>query len=237
MENMINEEQNKGFHWKNKLDELENVPGKSFNKEASWNKLHSRLSGNVGKKKVVWYWAAASILFFVIIFPFLVSRTTVEPKVVKIKKPAINHNEIILKPATDDKNNIVRNDVSVSPEKERGIALMNQKTHLTIVNAVTKKIGISESGGNDLTAQTILNSLQPIDTFSNIAIHLPQKKKLQVVHINELGDPLIAEPAIARNSERHSFQMKFASQEVFINPSVASRISGIITLKTSTSPN
>ena len=236
---MISEEHNKEFHWKIKLDELDNVPGESFSKEASWNKLHGRLRGNAGRKKVVWYWAAASVLFFIIIMPLLIPRTF-KTQVVNTKKLAINPNEIILKPAKDDINLIVKNHNIHSSTKEKDKALVNktyQKNRVAIVNGVVKEIDLSKKNDNDLAIQTTVNSLQPIDTFSNIAIHLPQKKKLPVVHINELGDPISAEPAMARNSERHSFQMQFGNQEVFINPSVASGTSGKITFKTSTTPN
>ena len=236
---MINEEHNKEFHWKSKLDELDNVTGESFNKEASWHKLHGRLRGSAGKKKVIWYWATASMLFFIIIIPLLMQRTF-DTKVVKTKKPAINPNEIILKPATDDRNILVKNNNNVSLAKEKDKALLNKtypKNHVAIINEVAKEIESRERNDNDLAIQTTVNSLQPIDSISSTVIHLPQKKKLPVVHINELGDPIIAEPVMARNSDRHSFQMKFGNQEVFINSSVASRTSRIITIKTSTTPN
>jgi hypothetical protein len=239
MGNMISEEHNKEFHWKSKLDELDNVTGESFNKAASWNKLHGRLRGIAGKKKVIWYWAAASLLFFIIIIPLLMPRT-LETKVVKTKKPAMNPNEIILKPAIYDKNILVKINNNVSPAKEKDKALLNktyQKNHVAVLNEVVKEIESREKNDNDLAIQTTVNSLQPIDSISSTVIHLAQKKKLPVVHINELGDPITAEPVMARNSDRHSFQMKFGNQEVFINPSVVSGESGIINLKTSTSPN
>ena len=46
------------------------------------------------------------------------------------------------------------------------------------------------------------------------------------MHINELGDPVKESPVVARKTERHSFQMKFANQEVFVNPSIASAKTG-----------
>ena len=39
----VNENPNDDFHWKNKLENLESLPGETFNKEASWEKLHDRL--------------------------------------------------------------------------------------------------------------------------------------------------------------------------------------------------
>lgn len=234
---MINEEHNKQIHWKNKLDELDNLPGESFNKEELWNKLHDRLRGNAGKKKVLWYWAAASVLFFVIIIPFLISDTF-DPNVVKTNKPTINPNENILKQSAIDKGFLVNNNVSTENEKNKVLKIKAKpKNKIAYVNVIMKQIDITQNSVEDMKTETTSNSLQAIDTFSNIGFKILQKKKLPVVHINELGDPLVAEPAMARNSNRHSFQMQFANQEVFINPSVASDKTGIITLKTISSPN
>ena len=61
----------------------------------------------------------------------------------------------------------------------------------------------------------------PVDTTISIVANLPEKKKLKVVHVNELGDPVSESPNIARYSEQHSFQFKIMNQEVYTRSSSA----------------
>ena len=81
------------------------------------------------------------------------------------------------------------------------------------------------------------NALAPVDNqVSSNAIE-PEKKKLRVVHINDLGDPVEESSAMARKTEVHSFQLKLANQEVFVNPSVHSGSTGFTILTIKNSPN
>ncbi len=59
---MSNESPNNDFYWRNKLEGLESNTGKTFNKEAAWDKLHGRLQKKSGNKKLVWRYAAAACL-------------------------------------------------------------------------------------------------------------------------------------------------------------------------------
>src|ERR1043166_1089701 len=67
--NMSNENPNNTSQWRNKLDELERLPGYSFNGDAAWDKLYGRLRGSTKSKKISWYWiaAAACVLFTLMI--------------------------------------------------------------------------------------------------------------------------------------------------------------------------
>ena len=65
IQNMLNEKPNNDFHWKNKLEDLESLPGETFNKEAAWEKLHERMQGKksqhkklygIGRQQHVYYW-------------------------------------------------------------------------------------------------------------------------------------------------------------------------------------
>jgi len=237
---MINEDPNNGFHWKNKLDELEILPGETFNKEMVWNKVHDRLHRKSGKKKTVWYWAAAAILLFLLIIPLLTLHKS-EPQVVKTETIVKQSNEIIKPGSTDDENYTVKSINNGTTSKDKTITVenkLNQKNHIDITYDVSGKIRFKDSASIiQFATETNTKSLQPIDTFSNIAITIPPKKKLKVVHINELGDPVEEPPTMARNADNHSFQLKLANQEVFINPSDISRATGFTIFKTKSSPN
>jgi hypothetical protein len=81
------------------------------------------------------------------------------------------------------------------------------------------------------------NFITPMDTLSSLVIIQPETKKLKVVHINELGDPVETLPEIVRNSDKHTFQFKIASQEIYINPTTASNTNGFTILKIKPSQN
>ena len=61
---MSNENPNNTSPWRNKLDELEHIPGSAFNRDAAWDRLYGRLGGNRKNKKISWYWIAAACLLF-----------------------------------------------------------------------------------------------------------------------------------------------------------------------------
>ena len=61
---MSNEDPNNTSPWRNKLDELEHLPGSAFNRDAAWDKLYGRFQGNKKSKKIFWYWIAAACLLF-----------------------------------------------------------------------------------------------------------------------------------------------------------------------------
>ncbi len=73
-------------------------------------------------------------------------------------------------------------------------------------------------------------------TISNVVI-THTTKILKVVHINELGDPVEPPADVARTKDLHSFQLKFANQEVYISPSLTSNNNGINPLKLKTFPS
>ena len=61
---MISDKPNNNIDWKNKLEDFEGLAGEKFNKEVSWEKLHSRLRQKPKNKRIIWYWMAAACLFF-----------------------------------------------------------------------------------------------------------------------------------------------------------------------------
>ncbi len=88
----------------------------------------------------------------------------------------------------------------------------------------TKLIRTGDAVSNSVfIKEPILPALQPLDTSANAVTVATLNKKLKVVHINELGDPVEESPGIARSADIHSFQLKLTNQEVYVNSSLASR--------------
>lgn len=233
---MISENHNK---WKPGMEELDRLPGESlYDKNTAWEKLHLRLGKKKQSKKAVWYWAAAACILFALIIPAIIrtkNNSQIARVEIKQKKSQVktylavpNNNKISapgVNPALEEHETVVADNFSNSKNKMIPQKKINEIHLYDTVNS------------RNLVAENNNKSLQPVDTFSNVAAIIPVKQKLKVIQINELGDPQEFQPGIARNADKHIFQFKFGNQEIFTNPSVASSDKGFTILKIKTSSN
>jgi len=214
---MLNEKPNDDFHWKNKLADLEDLPGKVFDKEAAWGKLHERMQGRPRNKKAIWYWAAAACLLLVLVIPWLFLANKREGILVKnnsIQKQAQPASPHLLTKNTKDIPATISSlavektlpDYSVKKNEKIKSLFKNDIAQLKIIQDKKEK--------PEFIKQEIANSAAaPIDTIISIVANIPEKKKLKVVHINDLGDPVAETPNITRFYERRSL-VKFINREV-----------------------
>lgn len=234
---MTNEKPNKSSDWINKLDELESIQGAPFNKEASWNKLYERLYSKSNKRKAIWYWLAAACLFFALFISLFISHNK-ENVLVKNNlrenknvSPFVQHMPVINKDTSPIVSSLLVNKkLFVHP-----IHKIDKRNTDIQHDMVSKKIGENkkeEGIGMGLSS----NAVMPVDTAISIVYNSPEKKKLKVVHINELGDPVSEAPNLARYYEQHSFQFKFMNQEVYtrFSPAVSKTGFKIFTTKNPT---
>jgi hypothetical protein len=231
---MTNEKPNNNSNWINKLDELKSIHGGAFNKEASWNKLHERLYSKSNKRKVIWYWLAAACLFFALFISLLMShkkenvlvnngiRTNKSNSPLVQNMPAINKDTTSIISSLSSKNELPGKSV-------HEINKTKASKHPNIIGSeiVQNKTEVG------ITQQLTNSAVTPVDTVISLVANVPVKKKLIVVHVNELGDPVAESPNIARNNEQHSFQFKFMNQEVYTrsSPTVAKTGFKIFTTK------
>ncbi len=217
---MPNENPNKEFHWKNKLEELESLPGEIFNKEVVWEKLHARLLPTTKNKKIIWYWIAAACLFFALCISFflsnkkenvLVKNNVLQKKINSLSSPLINKDTSVIITSSSNENKIPAHLIN---KIEKINTAINHKTLATEIVQNKKEENIPQ--------KIKTTAIMPVDTAKGIVINLPEKKKLKVVHINELGVPVSEPPVIVRNSESHSFQLKLLNQEVYTGSSLHS---------------
>ena len=236
---MPNESLNNDFHWKSKLEELESLPGETFNKEVVWGKLHSRLQKKSGGKKLVLYWIAAACLLLAILTPLFLSNKEEDVLVRNNPVQQIQSSTSHLLPENNKDSIEVISSTPVEKKSpvskvENGNKIITSIDHkiLTVENISVKKVK------KEFIEPEISDSAwAPVDNQVSIAAIAPEKKKLRVVHINELGDPVEESSAMARKTEVHSFQLKLARQEVFVNPSVHPGSTAFTILVLKNSPN
>ncbi len=66
--------ENLNDYWKNKLEDVDSLSAETFtDKNAAWEKLHSRLRQKPSRVRTVWYWAAAACLLLVFILPIIIA--------------------------------------------------------------------------------------------------------------------------------------------------------------------
>jgi len=236
---MLHEKPGNDFHWKSKLEELESLLGETFNKDAAWEKLHERMQGKHRNKKALWYWSAAACLLSAIMISWLFLTNKNETILVK-NNPVPKQTQSAL-PHLLNQNKTDRAIVisSLSNEK-KSPPLSVEKSNK--INSVfkhdilqLKPVGNKEEKEEFITQKITINAALPVTTAISIVATIPEKKKLKVVHINELGDPVTESPNIARSHDHRSL-VKFINRE--INTSLpSSGNTGFNIFKTKTVPS
>ena len=216
---MSNENPNKEFHWKNKLEELEHLPGEIFDKEIVWEKLHARLQPKTKNKKINWYWIAAACLFFALCVSFFLSNKK-ENVLVKndVPQKKINSSSLplIIKDTSVVITSLSKNENKIATHSINKI----EKINTAIIHKTVPAEIVQNKKEGSIAQEIKNNAVIPVDTATSIVTNLPEKKKLKVVHINELGVPASEPAVIARNSENHSFRLKLLNQEVYTGSSL-----------------
>jgi len=235
---MSNENPNNTPHWRNKLDELENLPGSAFHRDAAWDKLYGRFQGNNKSKKIFWYWIASACLLWGLMITILNHQKTT---------PQASAKETAIKQAKEIKKRVLKVEEVNKNENENSAESIKDKIVTTSNKPIQRNRRITPIGvatkvqPDDVVIsypekEPVVKPLEIINTNATTAV-LPQKKKLNVVHINELGDPVIGNPDVVHNTDVHSYRLKLASGEVFTNPAVISGANGFTFLKTKPTTN
>jgi len=227
--------------WRSKLDDLEGLPGDTrVDKNAAYEKLHARLRGKKRSRKAMWYWAAAACLLLAFMIPLIFKKNKIHP----VAGIEAEHKQQEKMPDDINTKRVKKDPVTIiGPliEKEKEVVApgkINRTNHKIIPVEIKNKIRLYDTViPTDLAKENISNSLQPVDSASSIAATLPPGKKLKVIHINELGDPVEVSPETVNKKELRSFQLELASQEVYSHSPVAFNKSGFTIFKTKSSSN
>ena len=160
-------------------------------KRMAWDKLYGRLRGKQGNKKLLWYWVAAACLFFALIIPSLnysdqllqniTGETAIKQAGQSIKPPSVGQ-----------ENKKDRNVNAVEPQKN--ISMVKATSHKKIYRLTSAEM-VTKVHPNDMISDFFRINQSKSCRKSNIVLNYSaspsQKKKLNVVHINELGDPVM----------------------------------------------
>ncbi len=230
---MQGENPNKNLHWKNKLDDLGNIPGETFGKEVAWNKLYERLRGKKENKKAIWYWIAAACLLFAFITT-LINRYKNNPQppasATSLGEPKTSASPIF-SPEKNDQNETENINITTKNKTINASPHIEQADHRIMTRPMISKMILNDTINSSLITEAATKSLQIPNTSSNATVGPLAKQKLKVVHINELESPVIGSPPdMVRNTDKHSFKFIHPDEEVFAGPPVNTQSHGFIVI-------
>ncbi|HMK03030.1 MAG TPA: hypothetical protein VK489_02520 [Ferruginibacter sp.] len=213
---MLNEKHNDPPGWKSKLEGLTVLPGETApGKELAWEKLQGRLQQKPLKRKAIWYWAAAAILLACIIPRMTANK---EQDIVVKKDP---QQQNIISPAlhlrVPPKETVMANEHVEKRKVENRIAKNQHPVKLKITIKKNEPFTVITGTGIEKDPVAITMPAATTDTAATVAV----KKKLSVVHINELAPASVGifSPTYAQTPFKIKFrngkpaEQKFASQQ------------------------
>ena len=214
---MLHEKPNDPFHWKNKLDELDHLPGETaLDKNGSWEKLHGRLGKNSRVKRIGWYWlAAASVLIAMGVRWIIVNQQ--ENKIITKTQNIVAPKEPIKSEILNDKiSPALSTPIAFTQGTRRVVPPSSRKQRRqAIPNAIESKITVVKDSSISLPEINVKSSIVENTLFITTVTTAPVKKKLRIIHINELGKTAEEEMQYARTSPP-AFRTRSIHQE---NPS------------------
>ncbi len=241
-QDMLNENPN-NRNWKDKLEDVEHLSTVTLqDKNAAWEKLHSRLHQKPHRNRAVWYWTAAACLLIAIIVPLITANkkqaeivtnntVPVSPgKATAQQQLPVNKNVPTVVPA--DNNN-----KTVTIQTDQPINHKKINSGIGTVKSVMAPVVFIEQKDIPAVQNIAILPVQIPVTETTTAVVLPAKKKLKVVHINELGDPVLEPRNTMHPDDYGVIQFKLINQQVYTSSPLPSNSIGFNISKSKNVPS
>jgi len=209
---MANEKQTDSFTWKSRLADLDSLPEEPVDKNAAWEKLHSRLHQKPARTKAAWYWAAACLLLLMVLSFLIVKQSgnTTGPSIVQQKNaPAAPLHVTKVRQLVKEQPVVI----SIAPVIKVPLLPVAERpghnNHTGKRKLLLQRLSIAGGRQDIKSVQVVV----PADTTVVLVAAAPVKKKLPVVHINELGKQEQENAKFATHTDRSSLRIKWLSQE------------------------
>ncbi|MEP6725763.1 MAG: hypothetical protein ABJC98_08110 [Bacteroidota bacterium] len=215
---MSNEKQTDTAGWKSKLEQLDSLQEDSIrDKNISWEKLHDRLHEKPRRNKIVWYWAAACLVLLAG-FPWLLKKSSIGPVVKNIVQQKQNPTPVTpVKTTNEAQLPLISSkpfpEKEVIPRTAKSTRYTNKKNKINDPDAIMT-IAIKPATANE---QVIVHVPDTVVAFTAM---ISTKKKLPVIHINELGKQEQENARFASRNQWPSFQIKFLNQDNYSGTSL-----------------
>lgn len=227
--------ENSAANWKKGLENAEDLAGYVLeNKQAAWEDLHARLYDNKSTNKPAWYWMAAACLLIAVSFFLIktgkysnpVEGTTTQSAIEK-KKPVI--------PVVVEEAAVTNNTAAILSEKEKKVKRYNKTSIKAIINTEQKiNDSIAQLPVVLTVPETAVVELKDsaVQTITAIA---PIKKKLKLVHVNELDDD--GTNRILQAQKHLPARIRFLNQDIYTDHTASSSGPGLYIIKFHSTPS
>ena len=184
---MADKKQNNADSWKQVLDCPENLPGEGMpDKNAAWEKLYNRLYTKPAPR-TAWYWIAATVLTMIAVSWLITGRK--KNDITKPTDSIVGNTKSIRpsRPANLNRQPSVGKTTFIKQPIARGANAVHKKTYYrNTVSFYPSQVVISSI--STVGSPHALTIVAPATGDSaKLALVFGPKKKLRVLHVNELG--------------------------------------------------
>jgi hypothetical protein len=208
---MPNEKQNNS--WKDRLDQLDQLPGATLAKDAAWDKLYDRLQEKPRRKKMAWYIPAAACLLLVCFVAWMITNKTKQQDGVAAQPPVQKKHSVAEQLQQTAAANVPER-IVVVPQSSKPKVGRENKSIIPSAGALMYSVPVHNE-----PKEEIVMILQPVanDTVAAIITAAAPRKKLKIVHLNEMGRPVEDEGRMAKSANWHS-KVTFNGPDAFAQP-------------------
>jgi hypothetical protein len=229
---MLNENHNDPSFWRSKLDVLDGLEGEIYNKAGGWDKLHERLKEKRLRTKAIWYWAAAALLV-AFLTTWLLGINNKEIHMSK-NNTGSKRSGVSATPIPSADSHVISQPIPIAKQPLAKSKVANSKQDAILLSRITTLDSITLAA-HAINHPSTQNSTSDQPDTAAIALVVPLKKKLRIVHFNEL-DNGPEQVQFVRNEATPVFPKQHANSQIFSRITVSSNSSDNI-LKIKLSPS
>lgn len=217
-------------NWRSLLDDPNGFPGETIrDKNEAWEKLYSKLHEKPQPRFLTWYWAAATLLVIALTVVLFVRKEKGQDSLVSIPSPAKK-----IKPVTKENINAEQKNseypLSQPKQKIKTVVSRQKNVFAKTIPSINKNL-ITDSIVEQLPEMVITSGMMHDSTIKTTTVATPVKKKLRVVHVNEIGQPIEYPTVNNRFNERRPFEFRIINGEIYNPANTSSSNNGLILTK------
>jgi hypothetical protein len=224
-------------NWKQLLENADGFQDEILkDKNEAWEKLYVRLHKKYRRKLLPWYWAAACLVALSIATFVLFGNKKHQPSVV-ISSP-VNHVPAIMEKLLIREQQT--NDASSQPASEKSIdiSLKQKNTPNKKSDLISTHNPVIDSVNQQTVTETLIEPVLHFDSSAKEKITaVTAKKKLRIIHINDIGQPMEESTADNQFIQRDRFQLKILNSENYNPISTSPARNGLILFKSKNASN
>lgn len=225
-------------NWKQRLENAEGFSGEILKaKNEAWEKLYARLHKKPVRKFMPWYWAAACLVAISITTIVFFNSKKHQPSVTI--SPSTGQVPVIVKKSLEGEQK--KNEASVplmSPEQTDHKMLTQKNNAFNQNSFISNNDIVSDSAETQTETSTTSEPAVHFDSSTKEIITVaPVRKKLRVVHINDLGQPVEESTADNSFNQKNRFPLRILNSENYNPVSAKNASEGLILFKSKNASN